>query len=47
MTDLPVAARPPIQSATHNVETVLRVKLWTDRLFSFAITRPPSFRFRS
>ncbi len=47
MTDLPVAARPSIQSATHNVETVLWVKHWTDRLFSFAITRPPSFRFRS
>ena len=47
MTDLPVAARPPIQSATHNVETVLWVKHWTDRLFSFAITRPASFRFRS
>ena len=47
MTDLPVAVRPPIQSATHNVETVLWVKHWTDRLFSFAITRPPSFRFRS
>ena len=47
MTDLPVAARPPIQSTTHNVETVLWVKHWTDRLFSFAITRPASFRFRS
>ena len=47
MTDLPVATRPPIQSATHNVETVLWVRHWTDRLFSFGITRPPSFRFRS
>ncbi|HEX6861102.1 MAG TPA: ferredoxin--NADP reductase [Caulobacteraceae bacterium] len=28
-------------------ETVLWVKHWTDRLFSFAITRPGSFRFRS
>jgi ferredoxin--NADP+ reductase len=47
MTDLPVAVRPPIQSAVHNVETVLWVRHWTDQLFSFAITRPPSFRFRS
>jgi len=29
------------------VETVLSVHHWTDRLFSFRITRPASFRFRS
>ena len=28
-------------------ETVLSVEHFTDRLFSFSITRPPSFRFRS
>ncbi|MEQ8666987.1 MAG: ferredoxin--NADP reductase [Rhodospirillales bacterium] len=28
-------------------ETVVSVKHWTDRLFSFRITRPASFRFRS
>lgn len=28
-------------------ETVLSVQHWTDRLFSFRITRPPSFRFKS
>lgn len=28
-------------------ETVLSVKHWTDRLFSFRLTRPPAFRFRS
>ena len=28
-------------------ETVVSVKHWTDRLFSFRITRPRSFRFRS
>jgi ferredoxin--NADP+ reductase len=39
--------KPKLTSASHNVETVLWVKHWTDRLFSFAITRPPSFRFRS
>jgi ferredoxin--NADP+ reductase len=47
MTDLTVAARAPLQSTTHNVETVLWVKHWTESLFSFAITRPASFRFRS
>ncbi len=40
--DAPVQANSP-----HHVETVLWVKHWTDRLFSFAITRPPTFRFRS
>ena len=29
------------------VEKVLSVRHWTDRLFSFTITRPTSFRFRS
>ena len=40
---------PPHVAATgaHYLETVLWVKHWTDRLFSFAITRPASFRFRS
>jgi ferredoxin--NADP+ reductase len=49
MDDLSLAPEPraPIQSTTHNVETVLWVKHWTDTYFSFAITRPPSFRFRS
>lgn len=39
--DLP--AKP--KAATE--ETVLSVQHWTDRLFSFRITRPSSFRFRS
>ena len=34
-------------SASQSLETVVWVKHWTDRLFSFAITRPASFRFRS
>jgi ferredoxin--NADP+ reductase len=38
---------PPEQAGANNVETVLWVKHWTKHLFSFAITRPPSFRFRS
>jgi ferredoxin--NADP+ reductase len=49
MTDLAptLAETPKLTSTTHNVETVLWVKHWTDQLFSFAITRPASFRFRS
>jgi ferredoxin--NADP+ reductase len=39
-------AAPAVNSPYHH-ETVLWVRHWTDRLFSFAITRPPSFRFRS
>jgi ferredoxin--NADP+ reductase len=38
-----VVARP----SPHHLETVLWVKHWTDTLFSFALTRPASFRFRS
>jgi len=41
------SAPAPVQSATHHVETVLWVKHWTDTYFSFAVTRPASFRFRS
>ena len=41
------SGKPVLESAVHHVETVLWVKHWTDRLFSFAITRPASFRFRS
>jgi ferredoxin--NADP+ reductase len=42
----PVALRPE-PSAAYSVEDVLWVRRWTDRLFSFALTRPDSFRFRS
>ncbi|HEY2659543.1 MAG TPA: ferredoxin--NADP reductase [Caulobacteraceae bacterium] len=34
-------------SNPHHVETTTWVHHWTDRLFSFKITRPASFRFRS
>ena len=47
MTDAILAPAAPIQSAVHHVETVRWVKHWTDQYFSFGITRPPSFRFRS
>ena len=40
------AAPAPANAAFHE-ETVLWVRHWTDRLFSFAVTRPSSFRFRS
>ena len=51
--DAPVQApaqttgKPKLESAAHHVETVLWVKHWTERLFSFGLTRPASFRFRS
>ena len=34
-------------SSTLNVETVRWVRHWNEHLFSFALTRPASFRFRS
>ncbi|WP_018997176.1 ferredoxin--NADP reductase [Hirschia maritima] len=41
-------ATKPAKSATGPTEeTVLDVKHYTDRLFSFKLTRPASFRFRS
>ncbi|KAB2882645.1 MAG: ferredoxin--NADP reductase, partial [Albidovulum sp.] len=30
-----------------DAQTVLSVRHWTDRLFSFRVTRPRSLRFRS
>jgi ferredoxin--NADP+ reductase len=48
MSDTTAAIAPaPLVSTTHHVETVLWVKHWTDQYFSFGITRPASFRFRS
>lgn len=48
MTTAEVAAKPAwTPSDAQFYEDVLWVKHWTDRLFSFAIARPPSFRFRS
>ena len=49
MTQAPSPAVDPAAKAlaAFHVETVLWVKHWTDRLFSFAVTRPASFRFRS
>ena len=47
MTATALQAAPAQANSPHHVETVLWVKHWTDRLFSFAITRPATFRFRS
>jgi ferredoxin--NADP+ reductase len=38
---------PDAKPSPYNHQTVLWVKHWTDRLFSFAISRPASLRFRS
>ena len=40
-------AEAPAWAASLHSEEVLWVKHWTDKLFSFAIRRPSSFRFRS
>jgi hypothetical protein len=42
-----LASQPAVRSDTHRVVTVLWVKHWTEAYFSFAVTRPSSFRFRS
>lgn len=43
----PPASSRPEPTAAYTVEDVLWTRRWTDRLFSFALTRPASFRFRS
>ena len=40
-------ADAPRQKAMPDAQTVTQVKHWTDRLFSFRVTRPASLRFRS
>lgn len=47
LAEAPQAASRPEATAAYTVEDVLWVRRWTDRLFSFALTRPASFRFRS
>ncbi|WP_456389278.1 ferredoxin--NADP reductase [Profundibacter sp.] len=37
----------PKKPAMPNTQTITEVKHWTDRLFSFRVTRPQSLRFRS
>ncbi len=38
---------PAAKAHLPDAQTVTQVKHWTDRLFSFRVTRPPSLRFRS
>ncbi|MGB2440355.1 MAG: FAD-binding oxidoreductase, partial [Candidatus Puniceispirillaceae bacterium] len=38
---------PVIDASTPDAVRVLEVRHWTDRLFSFEVERPQSFRFRS
>ena len=45
--DSAVAPREPVVPASLTHQEVVSVTHWTDRLFSFCVARPPSFRFRS
>lgn len=47
MSDRKAAAAALAPSATLTVEDVRSVRHWNEHLFSFTISRPPSFRFRS
>lgn len=47
MTVTATAPAKPVNPNAPTHETVLTVKHYTDRLFSFTITRPAGFRFRS
>jgi ferredoxin/flavodoxin---NADP+ reductase len=47
MSDRNGQAQTLAPSAALSVETVTRVHHWNEHLFSFSITRPASFRFRS
>jgi ferredoxin--NADP+ reductase len=42
-----IAAAAPAPRPLPDAQTVTEVTHWTDRLFSFRVTRPPSLRFRS
>lgn len=47
MSDRLAASAKLAPSASLTVEEVLRVRHWNEHLFSFSISRPASFRFRS
>jgi len=47
MTEPAKAAAKLTPSSAFHAEPVLWVRHWNDRLFSFAVSRPASFRFRS
>ena len=47
MTDVAIAPVRPAVAAPWDTPALLWTRRWTDRLFSFAVERPESFRFRS
>nr|WP_240794111.1 ferredoxin--NADP reductase [Pseudorhodobacter turbinis] len=47
MTQSPIAPAKPAKPHLPDSQTVTSVQHWTDRLFSFRVTRPQSLRFRS
>lgn len=47
LVDTVAVEAPPAWAASLHEAEVLWVRHWTDKLFSFAVVRPPSFRFRS
>lgn len=47
MTATAITAAKPVNPNAPTHETVTKVEHFTDRLFSFSITRPSTFRFRS
>jgi ferredoxin--NADP+ reductase len=47
MTDAPAAPRATAKPHLPDAQTVTQVTHWTDRLFSFRVSRPASLRFRS
>ena len=47
MTDTLTASAEPKKPVLPDAQKVLEVKHWTDRLFSFKVSRPASLRFRS
>ena len=47
MTEQSPVTQTTAKIAVPDAQTVTSVKHWTDRLFSFRVTRPPTLRFRS
>ncbi|PRX37963.1 ferredoxin--NADP+ reductase [Meinhardsimonia xiamenensis] len=47
VTDTAAATPAPRKPALPDAQTVTEVQHYTDRLFRFRVTRPPSFRFRA
>ncbi len=47
MSDTLISPSPLVPSNALGVETVVSVRHWNEHLFSFRVTRPASFRFRS